>query len=68
MGCCSFEGEAAEAVVMVRKVEAKGLVGLLRGRDDGHKRRLLFRLVVEQLGEILEAAQKSMKLAAQTDL
>lgn len=68
MGCCSFEGEAVEEVVMVRKVEAKELVALLRGLDDGHRRRLRFRLAVEQLGEILEAAQRSMKLAAQTDL
>lgn len=68
MGCCSFEGEAVEEVVMVRKVEAKELVALSRGLDDGHKRRLLFRLAVEQLEEIWEAAQRSMKLAAQTDL
>lgn len=66
MGCCLFEGE--EVVVMIRKVEAEGLVALLRGLDDGRRRRLLFRLAVEQLGEILEVAQRSMKLAAQIDL
>lgn len=67
MGCCLFE-VAEEEVVTVRKVEAKELVALSRGRDDGHRRRLRIRLAVVQLGETLEAVQRSMKLAVQTDL